>query len=119
MRFLQRFFSFFLLLVGLVLVAVGLTNYFIAPIHVLFEDPVRANLVYLIRLIASGVIAATGLIGMIRGKGMIHLFFVFASIAVGAFLFFVMEWYIALAVVGLSGICFLINFASSFKPKLK
>ena len=116
---LQRFFSAFLFLLGVALVVVAVTNYFIAPIHTLMEDPVRGNLIYLVRLISAGVICATGLFGILSGKGAVHLMFALASVVLGSMLYLRVEWYIAIPVIILSSICFLLNFFRSFAKKKK
>lgn len=114
-RFLQRFFSFFLLLLGIVLVVVAVCNYFVAPIPALMEDPSKGRLIYTMRLMGAIIVALAGLFGTLGGKGTVHLMLATGSIAIGAGLYFVCEWYIAVAVIALSFLSAFFNFVLSFE----
>lgn len=101
-RIIQSFFGVLLCVLGTALFAVEFINFFIAPLHVLFESPVLGWFAYCFRLLGAVSTIASGILAVMGKRNPMSMGVALCATLVSASLFSVMEWYFALPSVAVS-----------------
>ena len=107
LRIVQAIFGVLLCVLGTALFIVEFINFFIAPLHVLFESPALGWFIYAFRLIGSVLLIASGVLSVLGKRGPVAMGVAICASIVSACLFAAMEWYFALAaLVASAGVLF-------------